>query len=68
MWRSLVSAPALGAGGRGFESRHPDQVTAMLIFAYSRVGAKVGASSVTLLPWLTPGAGTAMTPSTSTIA
>ncbi len=24
MWRSLVSAPALGAGGRGFESRHPD--------------------------------------------
>ena len=26
MWRSLVSAPALGAGGRGFESRHPDQV------------------------------------------
>src|SRR5579871_3375196 len=25
MWRSLVSAPALGAGGRGFESRHPDQ-------------------------------------------
>ncbi len=26
MWRSLVSAPALGAGGRGFESRHPDQL------------------------------------------
>ncbi len=26
MWRSLVSAPALGAGGRGFESRHPDLV------------------------------------------
>ncbi len=26
MWRSLVSAPALGAGGRGFESRHPDPV------------------------------------------
>src|SRR5260221_9208980 len=25
MWRSLVSAPALGAGGRGFESRHPDR-------------------------------------------
>ena len=25
MWRSLVSAPALGAGGREFESRHPDQ-------------------------------------------
>ncbi len=24
MWRSLVSAPALGAGGREFESRHPD--------------------------------------------
>jgi hypothetical protein len=25
MWRSLVSAPALGAGGRRFESGHPDQ-------------------------------------------
>jgi hypothetical protein len=24
MWRSLVSAPALGAGGPGFESPHPD--------------------------------------------
>jgi hypothetical protein len=24
MWRSLVSAPALGAGGPGFKSRHPD--------------------------------------------
>jgi hypothetical protein len=23
-WRSLASAPALGAGGPGFESRHPD--------------------------------------------
>ncbi len=23
-WRSLASAPALGAGGRGFESRLPD--------------------------------------------
>src|SRR5260221_3697218 len=23
MWRSLVSAPALGAGGRGFESHRP---------------------------------------------
>ena len=29
MWRSLVSAPALGAGGRGFESRHPDQFRAL---------------------------------------
>jgi hypothetical protein len=29
MWRSLVSAPALGAGGRGFESRHPDQLFRM---------------------------------------
>ena len=28
MWRSLVSAPALGAGGRRFESGHPDQVRA----------------------------------------
>ena len=26
VWRSLVSAPALGAGGRRFESYHPDQV------------------------------------------
>ena len=25
MWRSLVSAPALGAGGPGFKSRHPDR-------------------------------------------
>jgi hypothetical protein len=25
MWRSLVSAPALGAGGRRFESGHPDK-------------------------------------------
>jgi hypothetical protein len=25
MWRSLVSAPALGAGGPRFESGHPDQ-------------------------------------------
>jgi hypothetical protein len=25
VWRSLVSAPALGAGGRRFESGHPDQ-------------------------------------------
>ncbi len=24
MWRSLVSAPALGAGGPRFESGHPD--------------------------------------------
>ena len=24
-WRSLVSAPGLGPGGRGFESRLPDQ-------------------------------------------
>ena len=24
-WRSLVSAPVLGTGGRGFESRRPDQ-------------------------------------------
>ena len=28
MWRSLVSAPALGAGGRRFESGHPDQLRA----------------------------------------
>ena len=34
MWRSLVSAPALGAGGRGFESRHPDQVRVL----FPRVG------------------------------
>src|ERR1017187_990629 len=26
MWRSLVSAPALGAGGPRFESGHPDQI------------------------------------------
>ena len=27
MWRSLVSAPALGAGGPGFKSPHPDAVS-----------------------------------------
>ena len=26
-WRSLASAPALGAGGRGFKSRRPDHVS-----------------------------------------
>ena len=26
VWRSLVSAPALGAGGRRFESSHPDGI------------------------------------------
>ena len=25
-WRSLASAPALGAGGRQFESDRPDQI------------------------------------------
>ena len=25
VWRSPVSAPALGAGGRRFESSHPDE-------------------------------------------
>ena len=28
MWRSLVSAPALGAGSRRFKSGHPDDIQA----------------------------------------
>jgi uncharacterized protein len=32
MWRSLVSAPALGAGGPGFKSRHPDQTSRSLAY------------------------------------
>src|SRR5207248_1885756 len=32
MWRSLVSAPALGAGGRRFESGHPDHTCRSAIY------------------------------------
>jgi hypothetical protein len=34
------SAPALGAGGPGFKSRHPDQFRELLILVCARVGAK----------------------------
>lgn len=39
VWRSLASARALGARGRGFESRHPDQfsqLTGLIIIAMIR--------------------------------
>jgi hypothetical protein len=48
MWRSLVSAPALGAGGRGFKSRHPDQFRALMIFCCALRGSQSGSQS--LLP------------------
>ena len=53
MWRSLVSAPALGAGGRRFESGHPDHLELtdiptcsehMSILMWLSVGAKLGAT------------------------
>src|SRR5215471_7691848 len=34
MWRSLVSAPALGAGGRRFESGHPDHTAIPTTWPY----------------------------------
>jgi hypothetical protein len=41
MWRSLVSAPALGAGGRRFESGHPDQFRAHVdLGVASRAGTR----------------------------
>ena len=46
MWRSLVSAPALGAGGRRFESGHPDRSEHMSIFARLSMGAKRGGPCV----------------------
>ena len=39
MWRSLVSAPALGAGGRRFESGHPDQLRAYVDLGVALPGA-----------------------------
>ena len=43
MWRSLVSAPALGAGGRRFESGHPDQLRAHVDLDETHMGATLGA-------------------------
>ena len=45
MWRSLVSAPALGAGGRGFESRHPDPFSNVLSISGSHCGSQRGVAS-----------------------
>ena len=42
MWRSLVSAPALGAGGRRFESGHPDQVRAYVDLGSVQRGSQTG--------------------------
>jgi hypothetical protein len=39
-WRSLVSAPALGAGGRRFESALPDFRTIIRSFAMGLAGQK----------------------------
>ena len=47
MWRSLVSAPALGAGGPRFESGHPDQVRGVGADHDLLVGAKVRAIGAT---------------------
>src|SRR5512133_2679643 len=45
MWRSLVSAPALGAGGRRFESGHPDQPKALPILARPRTHLALNAAT-----------------------
>ena len=34
VWRSPVSAPALGAGGHGFESRYPDHRCTSLVYIH----------------------------------
>jgi hypothetical protein len=41
MWRSLVSAPALGAGGRRFESGHPDQTCRSQVSGTANLACKI---------------------------
>lgn len=41
MWRSLVSALALGARGRGFESLHPDQVRSWIKKKFGKLNSKI---------------------------
>ena len=47
MWLSPVRAPALGAGGREFESRHPD--TTVLTFMYIDILTKIEKNIVSYL-------------------
>jgi hypothetical protein len=49
MWRSLVSAPALGAGGRRFESGHPDQFRAYVDLVLDLPGSQSGSHVLSLL-------------------
>ena len=66
MWRSLVSAPALGAGGRRFESGHPDQLRAHVDLDETRHGSQTGSHVLPCRAWSTArGAGTAKARSTS---
>src|SRR5262245_66017785 len=67
MWRSLVSAPALGAGGRRFESGHPDQLRAHVGLGAVWLGSEAGSHVLTFRAWSAPrGAATERTRSTST--
>src|SRR5215469_16455833 len=67
MWRSLVSAPALGAGGRRFESGHPDQVRVPFDLHLAQRGSQSGSHVLPCRTWpIARGAVTARTRSTST--
>ncbi len=62
MWRSLVSAPALGAGGRRFESGHPDQLRAHVDLCKAQYGSQTGSHVLAFRVWpITSGARTART-------
>src|SRR5262245_1137083 len=68
MWRSLVSAPALGAGGRRFESGHPDQFRAHVDLDVAQRGSQTGGHVLPRCACLAGrGGGTARTLSTSTM-
>ena len=45
MWRSLVSALALGARGRGFESLHPDHIGSWKLEVGGWIKKKFGKSN-----------------------
>ena len=53
MWRSLVSAPALGAGGRRFESGHPDQFRAHVDLYLGSPGSQIGSHVLPFRVWRT---------------
>src|SRR5215471_4690190 len=66
MWRSLVSAPALGAGGRRFESGHPDQFRGYVDLGQVSPGSQIGSHVLPFRAWRTArDAGGARTRSTS---